>query len=102
MNITDALRIIQKNERGRFYRERLIDALSTQMEQGVRQPGRIVNRGPQMPENEAAMKVQKVLRGIIARKRVEELRQDELVFLGMAPKPKTEQEKLNDPLHRRL
>jgi len=43
-----------------------------------------------MPENEAAMKVQKVLRGIIARKRVEELRQDELVFLGMAPKPKTE------------
>ena len=49
-----------------------------------------------MPEGEAAKKVQKILRGILARKRVEEMRQDELIFLGMAPKPKTEEEKLND------
>jgi hypothetical protein len=26
------------------------------------------------------------------------MRQDELVFLGMAPKPKTDEEKKNDPV----
>lgn len=28
------------------------------------------------------------------------MRQDELVFLGMAPKPKTDQEKMNDPIEK--
>lgn len=53
-----------------------------------------------MFENDATKKIQRVLRGILARKRVEEMRQDELVFLGMAPKPKTAQEKLNGPVER--
>ena len=36
----------------------------------------------------------------MARKRVEAMRMDELVFLGMAPKPKTEEEKRNDPVEK--
>jgi hypothetical protein len=30
------------------------------------------------------------------------MRQDELVFLGMAPKPKTEQEKKNDAIQKQI
>lgn len=58
----------------------------------------MINRPPQTSEQDAAKKIQRILRGILARKRVEEMRQDELVFLGMAPKPKTEQEKQIDAL----
>ena len=36
----------------------------------------------------------------MARKRVEELRQDEMVFLGMARKPKTKEEMKNDPIEK--
>ena len=46
-----------------------------------------------MPETEAAIKVQRILRGIVARKTVEQMRQDELVFLGMA---KTKEDMMND------
>lgn len=48
-------------------------------------------------ENKASTYIQKKLRGIIARTRVEQMRQDELVFLGMAPRPKTLEEMKNDP-----
>ena len=51
-----------------------------------------------MPETEAAIKVQWILRGIVARKTVEQMRQDELIFLGMAPKPKTKEELMNDQI----
>ena len=46
MNITDALRIIQKNERGRSYRARLVKALKSFAEGGARQGGRMINRPP--------------------------------------------------------
>ena len=36
----------------------------------------------------------------MARKRVEEVRQEEMVFLGMARKPKTLEEMKNDPVER--
>jgi hypothetical protein len=48
--------------------------------------------------SESSVKIQRRLRGIIARKRVEEMRQEEMIFLGMARKPKTEEEKKNDAL----
>ena len=47
-------------------------------------------------EKLAAVYVQKQLRGILARKRVNEMRQEELIFLGMAPRPKKEGEE--DPV----
>lgn len=40
------------------------------------------------------------MRGILARKRVEDLRQEEMVFLGMAKKPRTKEELKNDPIER--
>jgi hypothetical protein len=36
--------------------------------------------------------------GILARKIVEDLREEEMVFLGMQRAPKTDEEKKNDPL----
>ena len=44
------------------------------------------------------MFIQKRLRGILARQKVEAMRQEEMIFLGMARKPKTEEEIKNDPL----
>lgn len=46
------------------------------------------------------MFIQKRLRGILARKEVEEMRQKEMVFLGMARKPKTKDDIANDPIER--
>ena len=38
------------------------------------------------------------MRGILARKYVEGLRQEEMEFLGMTRKKKTPEEELNDPI----
>ena len=38
------------------------------------------------------------MRGILARKQVEKMRMDEMEFLGMLPRTKTAEEKLNDPI----
>jgi hypothetical protein len=40
------------------------------------------------------------LRGILARKKVEEMRQEEMVFLGMARKIKTKEEKGGEPVEK--
>lgn len=40
------------------------------------------------------------MRGILARKKVEGMRQDEMVFLGMARKPKGLEEMKNDPIQK--
>ena len=60
-------------------------------------------------EKDASIFIQKRLRGILARKRVEEVRQDEMIFLGMARKPKVNDgkpdpiEQMNDTKeHRKL
>jgi len=46
--------------------------------------------------------VQKRFRGILARKKVEEMRQEEMIFLGMARKPKTKEEEENDPVKKMM
>lgn len=60
--------------------------------------GLIKEQTKESQENEASVFIQKRLRGILARKKVEELRQDEMVFLGMARKPKTIEEMKNHPI----
>jgi hypothetical protein len=45
-------------------------------------------------ENEATLVIQRRMRGIIARKRIDEIRQEEMVFLGMSRKPRV------DPINR--
>ena len=42
--------------------------------------------------------IQCQIRGILARKTIEKMRQEEMIFLGMQRKPKTEEEKKNDPI----
>jgi len=44
----------------------------------------------------AAEFVQRRIRGILARKQVDAMRQEEMIFLGMLRKPKTEAELLKD------
>jgi hypothetical protein len=55
---------------------------------------------PEVPVQEkerlAAQVVQCRIRGILARKDVERQRQEEMVFLGMQRKPKTDKELEND------
>lgn len=53
----------------------------------------------QEKEYAAAEFAQRRIRGILARKQVEQLRQDEMVFLGMQRKPKTEEETRQGPLN---
>ena len=44
--------------------------------------------------------MQNRIRGILARKEIEDLRQEEMIFLGMVRKPKTEVEVKKDPVKR--
>ena len=46
----------------------------------------------------AAEMVQNRIRGILARQEIENMRQEEMMFLGMVRKPKAEAEKIKDPI----
>ena len=48
--------------------------------------------------DQAAEVVQNRIRGILARKEIEDMRQEEMIFLGMVRRPKTVQQQRNDPL----
>jgi hypothetical protein len=50
----------------------------------------------------AAEFVQRRIRAILARKDVEQKRQEEMIFLGMQRRPKTEEELKNGPIQRAL
>lgn len=52
----------------------------------------------QEAEEQSAEIIQNRIRGILARKTIEKMRQEEMIFLGMERKPKTEEEKKNDPI----
>ena len=56
--------------------------------------GLIKEKSKDEMENEATLVIQRRMRGIIARKRIDEIRQEEMVFLGMSRKPRT------DPINR--
>jgi hypothetical protein len=73
--------------------------LENEMNRKIRE-GLIKEQSRAQQENDATLFIQKRLRGIIARKQVEKMRQEEMVFLGMARKPKTKEELKNDPIER--
>ena len=52
----------------------------------------------QEKEYAAAEFAQRRIRAILARKQVEKMRQDEMIFLGMHRQPKTEEELKNGPI----
>ena len=55
-------------------------------------------RNQEQQDAEGATFIQKRLKGILARKKIEEMRQEEMVFLGMARKQKTKEEMAKDPI----
>lgn len=62
--------------------------------------GKIQRESEENKENNACVFVQRRIRGIIARKHVERLREEEMFFLGMKARPKTAVERDNCPIKR--
>jgi hypothetical protein len=80
-NVHDAIRLIQKNERGRQGRYRMLlivktkrqEELDREMVQKIKE-GLIKERSKDQMENDAALFIQRRIKGILARKRIDELR----------------------------
>ena len=106
MDIVTAICLIQKNERGRQGRLRIQQILSRhltklQSDENKRKQreGKMQELSNQEKEAISAEYVQRRIRGILARKQVEQMRQEEMIFLGMQRKPKTAAElALDDPI----
>jgi hypothetical protein len=49
-------------------------------------------------ENESCVFIQRRIRGILARKHVDRLREEEMEFLGMSRKKKSPADMINDPV----
>ena len=105
IEMVQAIRLIQKNERGRQGRGRYLDALqkitSAMKTNDIKKRmhnGKMLAPTKQENEEHAAEVTQCLIRGILARKTIEKMRAEEMIFLGMERKPKTEDEKKNDPL----
>lgn len=105
LEITSAIRLIQKNERGRQGRNRYLDALQkiTSAIKNTDYKKRMHNGKMQAPskqeaEEQSAEIIQNRIRGILDRKKIEKMRMDEMIFLGMQRAPKTDDEKKNDPI----
>ena len=100
-----AIRLIQKNERGRQGRNRYLDFM-TKINKSMQNidtrkkmhNGKLQPQSNEEAEDQSAEIVQCHIRGILARKRIEKMREDEMIFLGMKRKPKTQDEIKADPL----
>ena len=108
MDIDIAIRVIQNNERGRqgIARIQTIRKIIKNQEKEKKmrknlQKGRQMEQSQQVKEAKAAEFLQKRFRGILARRTVEEMREDEMVFLGMKPRPQTAAELAADPVKAR-
>lgn len=101
MDIVMAIRLVQKNERGRQWRQRLLKIISIRRKAlKEAELKRRIKEGLEMAsatekDNRATLLIQKRLKGLIARADIEKMRQEELQFLGMMEKTKTKKEKLN-------
>lgn len=54
--------------------------------------GKIQQPNKQEAEEHSAEIIQRRIRGILDRAKIEKMRQEEMIFLGMQRKPKTEEE----------
>ena len=105
LDMTTAIRTIQKNERGRQGRDRYLEAIkksmhvmkTKDMKQRVK-GGKMAAPTKQESEEQAAQLIQSLIRGMLARNTIEGMRAEEMIFLGMGRKAKTEDEKKNNPL----
>lgn len=107
INIHYGLRLIQKNDRGRQGIAR-VNTLIKKIEEAMHlkemerkaKEGKMQRESEDNKENKACVYVQKRIRGILARKEVEKMRQEEMEFLGMCRRKKTAEEERNDPIKR--
>ena len=60
--------------------------------------GKLAARSDEETQAAAAEIVQNRIRGILARKEIEDMRQEEMIFLGMVRRPKTAAEVMRDPI----
>ena len=84
-----------------FLKQLKIKKQEAEMKRKLRE-GSATQATKEQQENEASVFIQRRMRGILARKRVEEIRQDEMIFLGMAKLQKTAEEIKNDPIQKQL
>lgn len=97
-DIVTAIRQIQKNERGRQFRHRLLKIISMKnkalkeadLKRKIKEG--LVIASEEERERKATILIQKRLKGLLARRKTGRMRQEELYFLGMAEKPKTKEE----------
>lgn len=84
--VTEAIAIIQKNERGRQGRERaqLVGLMKKQRQMEDKRS----RMGIPLSHDEAATRIQAVVRGFIWRRRIKRQADEELMFIGMKPKPR--------------
>ena len=106
MDIEMAIRVIQRNERGRQGRGRIMlflkkikdDQLMEEKRRLAKMQKSETPAQPQYQEHYYAEFISRRIRGIIARKKVEEMRNEEMIFLGMTRRPKTAVTRDKDPL----
>ena len=86
MSVEDALKLLQTAERGRQGRQRaqLMQEIASQEE---RDRAAAEEGGVETDSTSAAISCQRLIRGFIARRRAAKERDEELIFLGMAPAP---------------
>ena len=60
--------------------------------------GKMLQPTKQEAEDQSAETIQNHIRGILARKKIEIMRQEEMIFLGMQRRPKTAVQRKADPL----
>ena len=92
MTLESAIRVVQLNERGRQGRQRA--KFMKEIRAGEEREKRMLMAGEDAVEPEKmALLAQRCWRGFISRKKTQEMRAEELVFIGMAPpEPKPPEE----------
>ena len=93
LEIMDAIRLIQKTDRGRQGRNRLSLIYKTFLQNSLkndlmekRRLGLIPNKDPEQEIADSTIFVQRRMQGILSRKYVESMRNEEMEFLGMSRK----------------
>lgn len=107
IDILQAIRLIQKNDRGRQGRQRILLIFKSIQQQIIKaklmrdiKEGKVAGdtQKEENKENESCVFIQRRIRGILARKYVDRLREDEMEFLGMSKKKKLPTAIDKDPL----
>ena len=105
IDLVQAIRIIQKNDRGRQGRMRILLIQRMQEQRAQKdellrkmREGKLPQPNYENQQNECSVFIQKRIRGILGRKHVMEMRDEEMEFLGMVKKKPNKKDMENDPI----